>query len=552
MSEYIFPDVPVAFASGDKIIFNYCDKVQAFQFTYGIKTIKIECFGAQGGGGNNDFGGLGGYAYGELDYSALRKDLFIVTGERPPSPNTRSFNGGGCGSGGFGGGGATDVRTSFDDDLFKQESLVTRFIVAGGGGGQDFSGRRRGPGSPAGGWSGGDGGRCGGGGQTGGGGCWDGCGANGSFGRGGDGWGANGGGGSGWYGGGAGDGAAGGSSYVAGNPNCPTPNPEGIVLANSNSIAAYNQGPGKVVFTVIEPGDTLYNKCLKVVKENNLVKIPLFETNKYLPAPLLHLRDSGKHLYAVLCDVKYKLASPLRIRVNNAVYAALRTRDPINPIQRPDTPPPPPSYSVDEYDIEVYPKPEINSILIVVKWATKTPKIHAVLPDNNSLPVNIDLVDSDNQKWIKNTDGDYCWTYPNFPNKNYEKWSEHVSFTGFEKYSVVGDVIIKPLEIDNYSIECEAACSKTPESPWVEETIVFHNVKRLPVKIYINDVVKTFDSSGLEKLDSLSYRYRLKNNLPTQEQADQARDDLAKSHSTIKGVPGYSNVVSLKIGGQSA
>ena len=89
--------------------------------------VRIEVWGAQGGGNN---AGLGGYARGTLQVTAGTQ-LHIFVGERPEG-RIGGYNGGGSshvynGSHGRGGGGGSDVRLG-------GTAISNRVLVAGGGG----------------------------------------------------------------------------------------------------------------------------------------------------------------------------------------------------------------------------------------------------------------------------------------------------------------------------------------------------------------------------------------------------------------------------------
>ena len=124
--------------------------IQNYDYTGKVQTVtlkpgkyKLECWGAQGGGLQNDSsldtaqGGLGGYSVGTLMLSS-QTTIYIYVGGKGKSIGSGlaegGFNGGGAayGSGtnepANGGGGATDIRINTD-------SLYSRVIVAGGGGG---------------------------------------------------------------------------------------------------------------------------------------------------------------------------------------------------------------------------------------------------------------------------------------------------------------------------------------------------------------------------------------------------------------------------------
>jgi hypothetical protein len=95
---------------------------QQFVTPAGVRSVTIDAFGAQGGGG----GGLGGHARGTFTV-APSTVLYIRVGGSPADGVGGGFNGGGAGS--PSGGGASDVRIGGD-------TLANRVVVAGGGGGQ--------------------------------------------------------------------------------------------------------------------------------------------------------------------------------------------------------------------------------------------------------------------------------------------------------------------------------------------------------------------------------------------------------------------------------
>ena len=117
-------------------------------------TYKIELWGAQGGGVDNNYGGKGAYTTGRIK---LEKDekLYIYVGNYGYMPDnlTKPFNGGGAPDttgnwprshrGEFSGGGATDIRFFGKNkvpttDGLKWDSeigLASRIMVAAGGGG---------------------------------------------------------------------------------------------------------------------------------------------------------------------------------------------------------------------------------------------------------------------------------------------------------------------------------------------------------------------------------------------------------------------------------
>jgi len=99
--------------------YSYTGSVQTWTVPAGITTITIECWGAQGQGGN---GGLGGYAKGDLSVTPGQTINIYVGGQN-------GFNGGGLGYAAVpkNGGDASDVRLT-------GTALTDRVIVAGGGG----------------------------------------------------------------------------------------------------------------------------------------------------------------------------------------------------------------------------------------------------------------------------------------------------------------------------------------------------------------------------------------------------------------------------------
>lgn len=109
---------------------------QSFTVPFGVDSIYVEAWGAQGGkssscNGVNDFqddGGLGGYSRGHL-LVVQGETYYIYVGGQGSINGPSGWNGGG-GGGQYagGGGGASDVRASIG-------VLASRRIVAGGGGG---------------------------------------------------------------------------------------------------------------------------------------------------------------------------------------------------------------------------------------------------------------------------------------------------------------------------------------------------------------------------------------------------------------------------------
>jgi len=98
------------------LTFSYSGGAQTFTVPSGVTTINVQCWGAQG---QNSYGGLGGYATGNLAVTPGEQLVVYVGGQG-------GFNGGGTGNVGNGGGG-TDVRQG-------GATLNNRVIVAGGGG----------------------------------------------------------------------------------------------------------------------------------------------------------------------------------------------------------------------------------------------------------------------------------------------------------------------------------------------------------------------------------------------------------------------------------
>jgi hypothetical protein len=148
------------------IILNYTGIMQTWIPPEGVYRIKIECYGAKGGGSMmngsvNSNGAKGGYCCGEYTFERnTQRKLYIYVGgagiDGRFSNTPGGWNGGGIGTydgrddeGGGSGGGASDVRlvaassgswydtshTSWDTD----KSLLSRIIVAGGGGGLSWN-----------------------------------------------------------------------------------------------------------------------------------------------------------------------------------------------------------------------------------------------------------------------------------------------------------------------------------------------------------------------------------------------------------------------------
>jgi type II secretory pathway pseudopilin PulG len=130
ITEYLSPD-EIEKLNGAQP-FYYTGGSQEFVVPKGVKELKLEVWGAQGGGTK---GGLGGYSYGTLTVTT-GKILHVYVGGQGSSvaEGKGGWNGGGDGptgaiDGGMSGGGGTDIRTS------KNNTYNDRVIVAGGGGG---------------------------------------------------------------------------------------------------------------------------------------------------------------------------------------------------------------------------------------------------------------------------------------------------------------------------------------------------------------------------------------------------------------------------------
>ena len=265
-----------------KIIFPYTGKVQRWNVPSCVQKIKIEVWGAQGGGSLDcenaimvlqDDGGLGGYSSGVLDVQSGQLLYIVVGGQGKTGLNNvhdGGYNGGGDGGVfGAGGGGATDIRTILHD-------LDSRLIVAGGGGGGNTGFPNAGSGGAGGGTLGQDGIALyhfspggGGGTQVFGGAAGYAPGEAGSWGFGGNA--GNGpaqfhisGGGGGWYGGGSayGAGGGGGSSNLWG-------------VSDSNSIVGVRQGNGLVVITLLE--SDLCSNCDLTCRSQINISMPVNE-----------------------------------------------------------------------------------------------------------------------------------------------------------------------------------------------------------------------------------------------------------------------------------
>lgn len=117
----------------ETLTFAYTGATEMLDVPAWVDTLRIEAFGAQGGGslccdtGESDDGGLGGYAAGTLATLA-GVSLSINVGGAGASAGEGGWNGGGtAGMYGGSGGGASDVRIG--------ATLEGRLIVGAGGGG---------------------------------------------------------------------------------------------------------------------------------------------------------------------------------------------------------------------------------------------------------------------------------------------------------------------------------------------------------------------------------------------------------------------------------
>jgi hypothetical protein len=124
-------------SSGQPFTLSFTGGVQELDTVGTEAEYLFTLYGAQGGDGQNNTGGLGGMAAASKTFSASTT-LFVYIGGKGSdggaadsggcSTRTGGFNGGGRGSqGGSGGGGATDIRAL--------DTLSDRILVAAGGGG---------------------------------------------------------------------------------------------------------------------------------------------------------------------------------------------------------------------------------------------------------------------------------------------------------------------------------------------------------------------------------------------------------------------------------
>ena len=154
---------------GDKLIFNNTGtgstgSSMLWELPVGM-TVKLKCWGAEGGGASTAHRGQGGYAEGQIELKS-GTELHIYVGNagiygHGTSGQDGGWNGGGqsfagnSSYGGSSGGGASDIRCD-------GTALADRIIVAGGGGGGSGNGstswRCSGGGAGGGGYYGGGGG----------------------------------------------------------------------------------------------------------------------------------------------------------------------------------------------------------------------------------------------------------------------------------------------------------------------------------------------------------------------------------------------------------
>ena len=127
-------------------VFSYTGGAQTYNIPVNTEQLKLEVWGAQGGGNqvdgntNGGVGGKGGYSVGTLENLAGVNSLSVYVGGQGQTSNSQSapapggWNGGGTAFASTdtdpacGGGGATDIR-------INGTTLYDRIIVAGGGGG---------------------------------------------------------------------------------------------------------------------------------------------------------------------------------------------------------------------------------------------------------------------------------------------------------------------------------------------------------------------------------------------------------------------------------
>lgn len=142
------------FAVGETKSFSYTGSVQKVGLLPG--TYQLQVWGAQGGSGNGNAGGNGGYSEGVLTVDEI-KTLYAFVGGQGSTSGNGGWNGGGGSPNGYSsyssgdeygysyfgcGGGATDFALKTSDMSYSSyrtgrssESLLSRIIVAGGGSG---------------------------------------------------------------------------------------------------------------------------------------------------------------------------------------------------------------------------------------------------------------------------------------------------------------------------------------------------------------------------------------------------------------------------------
>ena len=125
--------IPSSIKTGDIINCPYSGSVKSITLPKG--QYKLECWGAQGGGGSSAPGGRGSYSIGIVTFNS-KQNIYLSVGGAGENA-IAGFNGGGTvPSSNYisgGGGGGTDIRIG-------QDSLYARVIVAGGGGGGESAG----------------------------------------------------------------------------------------------------------------------------------------------------------------------------------------------------------------------------------------------------------------------------------------------------------------------------------------------------------------------------------------------------------------------------
>ena len=161
MANYKSTDVVSTYAVGDTVEFDYTGSPEIFKIM-NVTNVKIEAYGAQGGGVDNVVaGGFGAYAAGELDYTAIGgkfpEGIIVKVGGTPSKsavtvgktnyqianlPAVIGGGGNGIDNKGCAGGGASDVRAIIADgtpDATDSDSVLSRIIVAGAGAGASYT-----------------------------------------------------------------------------------------------------------------------------------------------------------------------------------------------------------------------------------------------------------------------------------------------------------------------------------------------------------------------------------------------------------------------------